>query len=262
MGAMSSTAPSHQWGKPETFNHVRLAQPASFSISPCAYKPEQADMYSGVHAAWFFPVDLSKGTDLSSTFALINPAGGYMYTPGGVSPEAVVKNYFWTKLADGSTICGPRLAWRKGSAVKHSEFSVDEKTIALRTLPDGWTLVRTGPTMSTHSPFGSGQCGSCPVADFDVYGVSPQGEISAALKIDQDLSGEGNSPSGADLTISDDWTRITLFRESQDFEAQNPKPPWSSITYCLQGHSYSQCGTEEHANPPTPAHFSEMRGEP
>ena len=261
MGAVSSTAPGHAWGKPETFNHVALTAPAAFSVSPCAYKLEQDDMYGKMHPAWFFPADVSKNADLSSTIALINPAGGYMYEPDGVSPEADVKYYFWKPLADGTTVCGPGLAWRKGSVIRRSKFLVEEKTLVVRALADGWSLVRTGPTMSTHSPFGSGQCGACPIADFDVYAVSPQGEISAALEINQDLSGEFGQPGAADLTISDDWGRVNLFLETQDYTVQDSKPAWSSRTYCLRGYAYARCGTEGHANPPEPAHFPEMRGD-
>ena len=261
MGAVSSSAPGHAWGKPEMFNHVALTAPAAFSVSPCDYKLEQEDMYEGVHVAWFFPADVSKGADLKSTIALINPAGGYMYTPGGVSPEADRKAYFWTTLADGSTVCGPELAWRKGSVIRRSKFSVEEKTLAVRPLADGWSLVRSGPTMSTHSPFGSGQCGSCEIAGFDVYAVSPQGEITSALAIFQDLSGEGGSPESADLTISGDWGRVTLFREFEDYTVNDPKPRTTSVTYCLEGHLYKECGTAERAILPSPAHFPEMRGE-
>jgi hypothetical protein len=34
-GDYSSTSALRQWGKPATFNHLRLAAPRTFSVTPC-----------------------------------------------------------------------------------------------------------------------------------------------------------------------------------------------------------------------------------
>lgn len=258
MGEYSSTSAKRQWGKPATFNHIRLASPRTFSISPCENKLVQSDLYGDEHLSWFFPTKPGKDATLQSTFALINPAGGYMYEAAGVSPEAARAKYFWKELANGATICGPNLGWHKGDISTHSEFSVKEKYFEAKVLPDGWTLIRSGPDTWTLSQFGSGQCGSCPVMGFNLYAVSPKGEISSALKIEKDLSGQGGLPGNADLAIDPDWKRITLYLTFDDYEANDPKPRSTSTTYCLEGHAYKQCGKSEHANPPEPANFPDL----
>ncbi len=254
MGEYSSTAPARQWGKPETFNHLQLTVPHAFSFTPCDYKIEQDDLYGNKHAAWFFPTVPGIDADLHSTVALVNPAGGYMYEPAGISPEASQATYFWKKLANGATVCGPRLAWRNDAEIKRSKFIVDQNYLEAKSLPDGWSLLRSGPSTHTHSQFGSGMCGSCEIVDFDIFAVSPQGEITSALHIDQDLSGERESPSGADLSIAPDWTKITLYREFEE-----PNNNWTSVTYCLNGHVFEQCGESKKATPPDPANFKELR---
>ena len=261
MGDYSSTATARKWGQPSTFNHLRLAMPRTFSVTPCGYKLEQKDLYGTTYESWFFPTQSAMDTDLRTTFALINPAGGYMYAPAGNSPEAEESSYFWKKLTDGATLCGPALAWRKGSKVTRSEFAVDDEHFEEKSLPDGWTLVRSGPTSSTLSAFGSGACGACPVMGFDIFAVSPQGEISSALTIHEELTGSGGQPSAADLTIAPDWKQIVLFHEIVDPQQTDGTTPWTSTTYCLGGHSYKQCGESKQAQPPDPPHFKEFRNE-
>jgi hypothetical protein len=250
MGDYSTTSPARQWGKPSTFNHLRLASPRKFQITPCRDEPRQTDLYDKSYASWFFPAQSSKDTYLSSTFALINPANGYMYNPAGVSPEVAQSTYFWRQLANGVAVCGPHLAWSDGTTIKRTKFSIDAKYFEAKTLPDGWSLLRSGPFTSTHSRFGSGECGACEIMGFNLFAVSPQGDITSALDIAQDLSGENGQPQGADLAIDPDWKRITLYRE---FEA------WTSISYCLEGHAYKQCGKSKLAKVPEPANFKEFR---
>jgi len=253
-GDFSSTSAARQWGKPATFNHLQLASPRTFSITPCDAKPEQTDLYAEAYKAWFFPTAPGKDSELKSTFALINPAAGYMYDPGGVSPEADVAAYFWKQLANGATVCGPSLAWRSGATVKRTEFTIDAKYLETRTLSDGWSLLRSGPSTQTHSPFGAGQCGACMIMGFNIYAVSPQGEITSALDIEQDLSGQADNPQAADLAIAPDWSRITLYLQAED-------DSWSSITHCLDGHAYKQCGEAKQVKPPDPPNFKELRGD-
>jgi hypothetical protein len=258
-GDYSSTAAKRQWGQPASFNHVRLAAARTFSVTPCDFKPEQRDLYGESHAAWFFPMQSVKDADLQSTFALINPAGGYMYAPAGVSPTITPSNYFWKQLADDAAVCGPNLAWRKSSTITRTEFVVDEDHFEAKTLPDGWTLLRSGPSPSTVSRFGSGQCGACLVMDFDIFAVSPQGEITSALAIHETLTSSEGQPSAADLTIAPDWKQIILYRQIMDPKQTDVTRQWISTTYCLEGHAYKQCGESKQAQPPDPPHFKEFR---
>ena len=255
MGEYSSTSATRIWGKPSTFNHVRVAEPRTFSVTPCEEDLDQNDLYGENYRSWFFPGQSGKDAALRSTFALINPAGGYMYEPARVSPSVTAASYFWKPLVGGATVCGPHLAWQKGGAVRRSKFEVEEKYFEAKALPDGWNLIRSGPMTWTHSRFGSGACGSCEVMGFSIFSVSPQGEIEQALDITEDLSGTGEQADAADLSIAQDWKRITLYRE---FEG---KPSWTSTTYCLEGHQYTQCGESKQAKPPDPPNFKELRGD-
>ncbi len=167
-----------------------------------------------------------------------------MYDPVGNSPEAIGAKYFWKTLSDGVAICGPSLAWRKGDVVKRTKFSLDdEKDMAVKPLPNGWALVGSGPYSTTLSRFGSGQCGACEIAHYDVFAISPQGEITQAATIEQDESGENGQPNGAEIKRSDDWKKIMLSASYDGFELDSPVKPYTVLTtYCLAGHVYKQCG--------------------
>ncbi|MDR3751795.1 MAG: hypothetical protein P4K94_09960 [Terracidiphilus sp.] len=252
LGGFSSTASARLPGQPATFNHLRLSAPRTFSFSPCDYALAPDAVSADRPSGWFFPT--APGAALRSTIGFVNPSGGYMNDPVGVSPETTQAAFFWRQLASGASACGPRLAWSNGSEIKRSNFSVDEKYFSAQSLPDGWSLLRSGPSIHTHGQFGSGMCGACQTANFDIYAVSPQGEIATALHLDQDLSGEGRSPEAADLAIAPDWSRIVFYREFDQ-----PDPTWTSITYCLHGHTYELCGESKLTEPPQPANFKELR---
>jgi hypothetical protein len=257
-GTYSTTAPNRRWGQPATFNHIRLEAPRTYALSPCEFEPKQQDLYDTDYAAWFLPTGAQE-PNLSSTFALINPEAGYLYEPGPVSPQVQSAKYFWKTLEDGATVCGPTLSWSKGRQIYRTDGTIDEEHFASKTLADGWTLLESGPLMSTRSRFGSGECGACGVMDFAIYAVSPQGDITGALGLNQDLSGRPRQPSGADITISPDWSRVTLYLNGPE-EDQNNSTSWSSITYCRQGHEYKPCDEGENVKPPNPPHFKELRG--
>jgi hypothetical protein len=261
MGDYSSTSVNRQWGQPATFNRLKLASPRSFSLTPCEYNLEQQDLYDESYQSWFFPLQPPEAGYLRSTFALTNPAGGYMYAPAGVSPEVTTASYFWAKLTNGATICGPHLAWRTGSTIRQTKFDLDGERFEAKTLPDGWTLIRSGPSASTVSPFGSGACGSCTVMKFDIFAVSQAGEVTSALAFYEYLTGSGEQPSEADLTIVPDWKQIILYREIMDETQTDSATPWTSTTYCLDGHLYKQCGESKQAQPPDPPHFKEFRSQ-
>jgi hypothetical protein len=94
---------------------------------------------------------------------------------------------------------------------------------------------------------------------FDLFAVSPHGDITSALNIDQDLSGMGGSPQAADLTIAPDWKRIVLYTEFEDDHENDPET--LDLHHVLpRGHSYQQCGTSKHAKAPDPANFQQLRG--
>jgi hypothetical protein len=256
----SSTSEQRKWGVPATFNHLRLTDPRTFYVTPCHADPTQTDLYGNSYKPWFFP---GAEADLRSTFVLENPAAGYMYEPASVSPNATEARYFTLNLAGGAQVCGPALAWvgentsgkPSGSQIKRTKFGLNPEEHQVVNLPDGWSLVRSGPYTSTHSPFGSGQCGACEIMGMDIFAVSPTGEITQALALDQDLSGQDGNPQAADLDLSPDLKRVTLYLETIDYEAKDAKAQTTSTTYCLEGHTYKECGSNGHAKMPRPARF-------
>ena len=258
MGALSTTSAERVWGEPSSFNHLVLDTPRDYEISPCQAADSEEDMYGVPHRAWYFPLAGKDPLHLRTVYDLENPAGGYMYDPAGVSPIFKATEHFWKIQPDGAAVCGPKLEYRKGDVMKSSQFYVAKDYFATKPLADGWTLVRSGPDMSTQSPFGSGACGSCPVVDFHIYSISPAGAIASALDITDEFTGDDQKPADGDLTIAPDWTRVTFYEDAITYLNDGKggqKDDWTATSYCLGGHAYQQCGEVKNASPPNPRNF-------
>lgn len=255
MGALSTTSPTRVWGKPSSFNQVVLNVPRTYSITPCqaASVPNAYDGKS--NAEWYFPTSGDDPLILNNIFYIENPAVGYMYSPSGVSPIVRAEEQFWKTLPDGSTICGPELLYRKGKVTKSLNVTVAKKYFDAKQLDDGWLMVRSGPDMSTVSPLGTGMCGSCPVVDLDMYAVSPNGDVTTALALNNVFSGEQDEPADADFSIAPDWSKIVYYVDLADASGNDQDDKWSSTTYCLKGHKYEQCGEEKSVKRPDPPNF-------
>ena len=146
-----------------------------------------------------------------------------------------------------------------GRVTKGFPFFVDEKTLDARVLEDGWLLVRSGPSASMLSAFGSGQCGACTVANVDFYAISPEGEATPALQLSPTLGGGAEEPDAVDFAIAPDWTQVTEFDEAAGGDADGAAG-WSSTTYCLQGHLFAKCGEAKDVKPPSPPNYPEFQG--
>jgi hypothetical protein len=258
MGALSTTSAQRVWGKPASFNHLLLDAARIHEITPCAAAGTETDMYDTPHPIWYFPMAGKNPLDLSTVYDIENPAGGYMYDPSGVSPIFPANEHFWKILTDGAAVCGPELSYHKGATTQRSTNMVNKKYFATKTLPDGWTLVRTGPDMSTQSPFGSGACGACPVVDFHLYAISPMGEITPSLDINKEFSGMEGSAADGDFEIAPDWKRVTYYEDFTTFideERGGQKDSWTATSYCLEGHKYLPCGQQKDVKPPDPRNF-------
>jgi len=265
MGALSTTSSQRVWGKPSSFNHLVLDTPRAHNVTPCRAAAIEHNMYGESIPAWYFPLAGKEPLYLSTMYDVENPAGGYMYDPSGVSPILSTNEHFWKTLPGGGFVCGPELAYRKGELLTPTGYHVEKKYFDTRTLADGWMLVRSGPDMSTQSRFGSGQCGSCPVVGFQIYAISPKGEVTLALDIHDEFAGMDGSADGGDLTIAPDWSRVTFYKEFVtylDDGKGGQKENWTSDSYCLQGHAYKGCGKEDNAKPPKPANFPEVSEDP
>jgi hypothetical protein len=260
-GEYATTSAGREWGVPASFNHVKLEAARGFRLSPCEEPLVEQNIYEDQVAAWFFPVRASeKPSWLGTDFIVTNPAGGYDYAPTGVSPEAEAHTHFWKPLDGGGWVCGPRLAVKRGSVTKGFPFFVDEKTLDARVLGDGWLLVRSGPSASMLSVFGSGQCGACTVANVNFYAISPEGEVTPALELSPALGAGAEEPDAVDFTIAPDWKQVTEYDEATPGDDANAQPAWSSTTYCLEGHGFVKCGEEKDVQPPNPPHYREFQG--
>jgi len=258
MGALSTTSAERVWGKPSGFNHLVLDAPRDYEISPCKAADSEQDMYGVRHRAWYFPQAGKGPLYLSTVYDLENPAGGYMYDPASVSPIFKATEHFWKIQVDGAAVCGPQLEYREGDVTRTSQFYVDKQYFATRPIAGGWTLVRSGPDMSTQSPFGSGACGACPVVDFHIYAISPKGEIERALDINDEFSGYDSRPADGDLVIAPDWSQVTFYEDVVTYlngGNGGQKDDWTATGYCLEGHAYRQCGETKNASPPNPRNF-------
>lgn len=258
MGALSTTSSERVWGKPSSFNRVVLDAPRRQEITACGANPVEEDMYGVPHHAWYFPLAGKGPLYLSTVYDIENPAGGYMYDPAGVSPIFKADEHFWKIQADGAAVCGPKLEYDNSGFKTRSDFFVAKEHFETKALADGWLLVRSGPDMSTQSAFGSGACGACPVMDFHMYSISPEGEIGSALDISNEYSGYENQPSDGDLAIAPDWKKITDYEDVLTYLNDGKggqQDHWSSTSYCLEGHAYSKCAEEKNASPPNPRNF-------
>jgi hypothetical protein len=242
-GPYATSAPHGEWGHPSTFNHIRLDPPHRFLLTPCGVQLTEQDLYGKKYDAWFFPVQKQKF--VSTDFILQNYEAGYEYWPTKPSPILHTVEHFWKELAGGGYVCGPELSYRKGDTKWERGEEVSETGFDTKVLPDGWTLVKSGPE-AAHTRFGSGECGACPIARLQIWSIDPQGEPRRILNIDQMV----HLPLTAeDLSLSEDWRRATLFRSTED-DPQDRN--WASTSYCLQGHSYQKCGDKVNVKPPDP----------
>jgi hypothetical protein len=260
MGAFSTTSRQRRWGDASTFNHLRLERPSEMKLSPCGYPLTQQDLYGVNQATFIYPVPV--GTAVAETVVIdkvvsvMNPAGGYLYDPVGASPSAESRQVFSKSTGHGAFVCGPKLAYMSGAASVKTDNILNKEGFDAKVLPDGWTLVKTGPR-ADYSAFGSGECGACPRAQLQVYAISPQGKVEPALDVYELV---GNDTAAADFYFAPDWSRAVYYREANSDTAT--AAAWTATSYCLKGHTYERCGKNDHARPPNPPVVKALRGEP
>jgi hypothetical protein len=277
-GGFSTTSPIRKWGAPTTFNRIRLASSARYVLSPCGYPLETAPEQNNI-IGWYQPVarslQFAKPVPLSSSLSLENPGGDWLsggpdgnIVPHWVSPEVKLKKYFWKQTEDGTFVCGPTLSWWKNERTKRSNaglqtglpaapdgnsYQVDSEHFAVKSLPDHWNLVLSGPTTSDGG--GRGTCGGAPFAVLSIYALNPSGEFSRAGNIEDEYIGCGaDSPDDVDFKISSDWKRITHYQAYSENHL-GKSVIWNATDYCLEGHEYKQCSEEKNVKPPMPRNF-------
>src|SRR6185437_2113197 len=254
-GLCSATAPAADPDNPTTWNALTLALPLPENLTPCAYPLQARDYWKNLAPAWYFPA--ADGT-VSTTFALINQTAGYNYDPVGLSPIVAQHKFFSRKLGPGEYVCGPKLRFAAAGQAWDSDATVDGSHLATRSLAPGRFLLRSGPTLSTLSDLGSGQCGACLVGGYDFYLLDSKTGVRHLLNVG--VIGGGGEIEDGDVVISPDWTTVTVY-EKGVVTGQGPEgflrtKNWSMTRYCWRGDSYIKCGAGPSGPPPAPRHFA------
>lgn len=248
-GPFSTSSPARTYGRPESFNRLRLDPPRVFEMTPCGMPLTGDDKYRKPHPGWFIPRQDSAEKPEAVAFLLVNTTRGYAYEPEGLSPIVRPVHFFWQTIEKGEWICGPRLAYRKGELKREFTETVAENGFEARRLTDGRLLIKVGPLVYW-SEFGSGQCGGCPRTELQMLVLDKNLAVVGAL----DLGDVVDVPIHAqDFVVSPDWTQVT------QYDQKRYDGPWSSVTYCLGKQSYEKCGEEQNVTPPNPPVLKEIR---
>jgi hypothetical protein len=253
IGSYSTSSSSRIYGKPESFNALRLDPAQHFDLTPCDLPLTAIDKYGDSHPAWFVP-KANPAIDFDSNgFVVVNVGSGYQYEPEALSPVARPVHFFWHGIAESEWVCGPHLSYRKGEMTKRYDAEVEEDGFDAHPLPGGDLLVKMGPRVYG-SEFGSGTCGACPRTDLRILKLGSDTKPQEMLR----LGGIIDNGSGAaqDFTVSPDWTQAVQYDQEGD---QGDPGPWSSTTWCLGKSVYERCGHKDHVEPPDPPVLKELR---
>jgi hypothetical protein len=257
MGPYSTSSPARMWGKPETFNNLRLDPPRTFDLTPCNMPLKGADAYRDMQDAWFIPKSGQEWEYESDAFLVVNGSGGYRYDPDGLSPVIRPLHYFWHNVSPGEWVCGPQLTYKNGKQLETFEETVAEEGFDTRRAQNGDLLVKVGPRVY-YSEFGSGQCGACPRTDIRIFGLTRDMKIYQALELGDFMGAGPDSPQSQDFEITADWSQVTVYDQAPDDEDGSPGS-WSSTAWCLRDSAYEECRKKDDVQPPDPPLLKELR---
>jgi hypothetical protein len=253
MGPYSTSSPLRVYGKPETFNWIRLDPARTFQMTPCDIGLTGADKHHEDHAGWFIPHASESTGWQSDAFALVNEPGGYDDGPDSLSPVVRRIHNFWHAIDTGEWVCGPQLAYRKGETTKQLGETVGEEGFDAKRMSDGTLLIKSGPR--SYGINSMGQCGACPRVDMRIFAVNKDLKLSEALDLSGIIDTDGRSE---DFALSDDWSRVVQFEEAPEND-KGEAGPWSSTTWCLKGKEYEKCEQKQNVHPPDPPLLKELR---
>ena len=267
MGAYSSSSPARVWGKPSTFNALRLDPPFSFPLTPCHYPLQESSDQGDKDFVWVLP-NLRSGPDaLSDTFEVVTQ-NKYVWggdEPSGLSPQVMTYHHFSRYLQFGPGkdksvwLCGPYLAFAQGGQTKsHPDKVISEEGFDYKQMPDGHLLIKIGPEVGAVG-WGPGAGQADTKINLRIFDLSQDLEIDTALALEGILSPSLNLLS-QDFTISPDWSQVTEY----DMRGSEEEPVWSSTTWCLnsnsgRGYSYEKCGEKQNVQPPNPPVLKQLR---
>jgi hypothetical protein len=255
VGAYSTSSPSRAYGKPETFNHLRLDPPQQFHLTPCDLPLAAKDKYGDPRAAWFVPKSNQAFDFEHDAFIIVNDGSGYQYEPETLSPVARPVHFFWHGIAENEWVCGPHLSYRNGEKLQTFDADVDEDGFDARHLAGGDLLIKVGPRVYG-SEFGSGTCGACPRTELRILRLGADAKAQEMLH----LGGIVDNGSGAsqDFSLSRDWSLVVQYDQGA-MDDQGKPAPWSATTWCRGEAAYAQCNHEDDVQPPNPPVLKELR---
>jgi len=255
VGAYSTTSPIRVWGKPETFNRLRLDPAQPFHFTPCDLPLAAWDKYGDTRAAWFVPKAKQAFDFEHDAFIIVNDGVGYQYEPDALSPVARPVHFFWHGIAESEWVCGPHLSYRKGGESHSFDAAVDEDGFDARHLPGGDLLIKVGPRVYG-SEFGSGQCGACPRTELNILRVGADLKLQGMIQ----LGGIVDTGTGAsqDFSLSRDWSLVTQYDQGA-MDDQGKPGTWSATTWCRAEDAYAKCDHQDNVDPPDPPVLKELR---
>jgi hypothetical protein len=237
----ATTSPRTSLGELPTLAELSLARPHVSELSACAYR-----LGAETGQSWYLP---NNSAEVLSSFRLENQRHGYRYDPEGLSPIPVWTSYFKKPISETEFICGPELRYAAAGKLFRSVSSIQEDELSLRAVGPGAHLMKVGPVLGTLSPFGSGQCGSCPTASLSMFFLDPSRGIAEAF---DEWVMRGSEETDGDIELSPDWKTITVYRA----KGLGAQVIWTFERFCLVGAKYQQCGSGPSGPPPTPRQIS------
>jgi len=239
-----STGPTNAYEGYEVLPVVAVWPPVVARIGQCAQPLWGFDTHGQEVPAFYFLS--SDGRSAERAFIFDNYLEPYMPQ----FPPADYKGLFTSdvpqltqSLGKDEFLCGPYLSYRKGNVVK--EFPIwtgpDPGTyligpmppLLVKAMPDGMRLLRLGPAQSFYSLSHK----ASDIWTMKIFSLSPSLDAREAL----DVGAWMYDISGFEIEISDDWRRVTVFKEQEK---------WESETFCLSGAVYKSCGKNPNAPAP------------
>lgn len=253
MGPFSTSAPLRVYGKPETFNWIRLDPVRAFQMTPCDIGLTGTDKHREDHSGWFIPHASESTGWQSDAFVLVNESHGYDDGPDGLSPVVRRIHNFWHGIDTGEWVCGPDLTYRKGETTKRLGETVGEEGFDAKRISDGTLLIKSGPR--SYGINSMGQCGACPRVDMRIFSVDKDFKLSEALNLSGIIDTNGQSE---DFSLTGDWSKVTQFEEEAENDKGEPGA-WSSTTWCLGDAEYRKCEQKQNVEPPDPPLLKDLR---
>jgi hypothetical protein len=263
MGAYSTSSPARVWGKPGTFNALRLDPPFSFPLTPCKLPLEQGADEGEKRLTWVLPNLGYSPDELTDTFEVVQNEDEWGGTePQGRSPDVVTHHHFsrYFPLGPGKDngvwVCGPNLGIARGGVTKSYSEVISAEVLDLKQMPDGRLLLKVGPEVGTVGQR-HGNCGAAPKNDLRIFDLDKDLDLHTAIALGGVICGPLLSQ---DFTISPDWSQITEYDDNQTDDSSDS---WTSTTYCLKsyeesGYNYEPCGTKHNVQPPNPPALKEL----